>query len=172
IVGLFTFLITRDYWKVQLYRQQLEKEKKFSESLLKSREQLISTVSHDLRTPLNTITGYSELMETTGLTDKQESYLKNVKSASHYVDNLVNDLLDFSRLEAGKIKIEKSPFILADLITETVENIREQYSRKKIVLQLDMDGRLHGPVLGDAFRVRQILSNLIGNAYKFTEEGF
>src|SRR5690606_15301749 len=62
IVGLFTFLITRDYWKVQLYRQQLEKEKKFSESLLKSREQLISTVSHDLRTPLNTITGYSELM--------------------------------------------------------------------------------------------------------------
>lgn len=172
IVGLFTFLITRDYWKVQLYRQQLEKEKKFSESLLKSREQLISTVSHDLRTPLNTIMGYSELMETTGLSGQQASYLKNVTSASHYVDNLVNDLLDFSRLEAGRIKIEKSPFILADLITETAENIRELNSRKKITLQLDIDKRLEKPVLGDAFRVRQILSNLIGNAYKFTEEGF
>lgn len=172
IAGLFTFLITRDYWKVQLYRQQLEKEKKFSESLLKSREQLISTVSHDLRTPLNTITGYSELMETTGLTDKQVSYLKNVKSASHYVDNLVNDLLDFSRLEAGKIKIAKSPFILADLIRETSENIKEQNSHKNITLQLDIDQRLNKPVLGDAFRVRQILSNLIGNAYKFTEKGY
>src|SRR5690606_7221676 len=162
IVGLFTFLITRDYWKVQLYRQQLEKEKKFSESLLKSREQLISTVSHDLRTPLNTIMGYSELMETTGLSGQQASYLKNVTSASHYVDNLVNDLLDFSRLEAGKIKIQKSPFILADLITETAENIRELNSQKKITLQLDIDKRLEKPVLGDAFRVRQILSNLIG----------
>lgn len=172
IVGLFTFLITRDYWKVQLYRQQLEKEKKFSESLLKSREQLISTVSHDLRTPLNTIMGYSELMETTGLSGQQLSYLKNVTSASHYVDNLVNDLLDFSRLEAGKIKIQKSPFILADLLTETAENIRELNSQKKITLQLDIDKRLEKPVLGDAFRIRQIVNNLIGNAYKFTEEGF
>ena len=172
IAGLFTFLITRDYWKVQLYRQQLEKEKKFSESLLKSREQLISTVSHDLRTPLNTITGYAELMETTGLTGKQVSYLKNIRSASHYVDNLVNDLLDYSRLEAGKIKIEKSPFILADLITETAVNIKALNSQKKIALQLDIDGRLHKPVSGDAFRVRQILNNLIGNAYKFTEKGF
>ncbi|MCM4166799.1 Sensor histidine kinase RcsC [Arenibacter antarcticus] len=172
IVGLFTFLITKDYWKVQLFREQLEKEKKFSESLLKSREQLIATVSHDLRTPLNTITGYSELMETTGLTGLQVSYLKNVKSASHYVDSLVNDLLDFSKLEAGKLKIEKSPFILVDLITETAENLKELNTRKKIVLQLELDPRLNNPVLGDAFRVRQILTNLIGNAYKFTEEGF
>ncbi|MDX1362676.1 MAG: ATP-binding protein [Arenibacter latericius] len=172
IVALFTFFITKDYWKVQLFRQQLEKEKKYSESLLKSREQLIATVSHDLRTPLNTITGYSELMETTGLTGLQVSYLRNVKSASHYVDSLVNDLLDFSKLEAGKIKIEESPFILADLITETAENLKELNSGKKIALQLDLDERLKNPVLGDAFRVRQILTNLIGNAYKFTEEGF
>ncbi|WP_176328437.1 hybrid sensor histidine kinase/response regulator [Arenibacter amylolyticus] len=172
IVALFTFLITKDYWKVQLFRQQLEKEKKFSESLLKSREQLIATVSHDLRTPLNTITGYSELMETTGLTGLQVSYLRNVKSASHYVDRLVNDLLDFSKLEAGKIKIENSPFILANLISETAENLKELNSGKQIDLQLDLDERLKAPVLGDAFRVRQVLTNLIGNAYKFTEEGF
>lgn len=172
IVGLFTFLITKDYWRVQLFRQQLEKEKKFSEHLLKSREQLIATVSHDLRTPLNTITGYSELMETTGLTGLQVSYLRNVKSASHYVDSLVNDLLDFSKLEAGKIKIENIPFILTDLIAETAENLKALNSGKKIELRLDLDERLKNPVLGDAFRVRQILTNLIGNAYKFTDEGF
>ncbi|MCK0188782.1 ATP-binding protein [Arenibacter sp. F20364] len=172
IVGLFTFLITKDYWKVQLYRQQLEKEKKFSESLLRSREQLISTVSHDLRTPLNTITGYSELMESTGLSGKQVSYLKNVKSASKYVDSLVNDLLDFSKLEAGKIKIDQKAFILSDLIRETSENLKEIHSKKPIELIVTIDAQLNNPVLGDPFRVRQILTNLIGNAYKFTNEGF
>ncbi|MCM4163876.1 MULTISPECIES: ATP-binding protein [unclassified Arenibacter] len=172
IVGLFTFLITKDYWKVQLYRQQLEKEKKFSESLLKSREQLISTVSHDLRTPLNTITGYSELMENTGLSGKQVSYIKNVKSASKYVDSLVNDLLDFSKLEAGKINIEQTPFIFSDLIRETAENLKEIHLKKPLELIVKIDTLLDNPVLGDPFRIRQILTNLIGNAYKFTNEGF
>ncbi|MEZ4969380.1 MAG: ATP-binding protein [Flavobacteriaceae bacterium] len=172
IVGLFTFLITKDYWKVQLYRQQLEKEKKFSESLLKSREQLIATVSHDLRTPLNAITGYSELMENTGLSGKQVSYIKNVKSASKYVDSLVNDLLDFSKLEAGKIKMEQTAFILSDLIRETAENLKEINLKKPIDLQIKIDSQLDNTVLGDPFRIRQILTNLIGNAYKFTHEGF
>ncbi len=172
IVGLFTFLITKDYWKVQLYRQRLEKEKKFSESLLKSREQLISTVSHDLRTPLNTISGYSELMENTGLSGKQLSYIKNVKSASKYVDSLVNDLLDFSKLEAGKINIEQTPFILSDLIRETAENLKEIHIKKSLELIVKIDALLDNPVLGDPFRIRQILTNLIGNAYKFTNEGF
>ncbi len=172
IVGFFTFLINRDYWKVQTYRQHLEKEKKFSESLLKSREQLISTVSHDLRTPLNTITGYSELIEGTSLTEKQRGYLKNVKSASQYVDSLVNDLLDFSRLEAGKIKIEKIPFIFSELIRETAEGLREINSRKPVELILEIDERLKTTLLGDPFRIRQILTNLISNAYKFTPEGF
>src|SRR5690606_25303696 len=141
-------------------------------SLLKSREQLISTVSHDLRTPLNTITGYSELMENTGLTPKQSSYLKNVKSASLYVDSLVNDLLDFSKLEAGKIKIEKIPFVLSHLLQETAENIKEINSKKPLDLILDIDTKLENPILGDPFRIRQILTNLIGNAYKFTDQGF
>ncbi len=172
IVGIFTFLIKRDFWKVQTYRQKLEKEKKFSESLLKSREQLISTVSHDLRTPLNTITGYSELIENTTLTEKQRSYLKNIKSASHYVDSLVNDLLDFSKLEAGKIKIEKIPFILSDVIRETAENLKEINKSKHLKLLLEIDEKLDATVLGDPFRIRQILTNLISNAYKFTEEGY
>lgn len=172
VVGVFTFLITRDFWRVQTYRQKLEKEKKYSESLLKSREQLISTVSHDLRTPLNTISGYSELMENTGLTGKQVGYLRNVKSASSYVNSLVNDLLDFSKLEADKITIEKIPFVLAHIIRETSENIKALYHKKDVALELDIDKRLEGTVLSDPFRIRQILTNLIDNAYKFTQEGF
>ncbi|MEJ1221192.1 ATP-binding protein [Sediminicola sp. 1XM1-17] len=172
IVGLFTFLITKDYWRVQLFRQKLEKEKKYSESLLKSREQLISTVSHDLRTPLNTITGYSELMENEGLTRQQVSYLKNIRSASSYVDSLVNDLLDFSKLEAGKILVQNKAFILSELIKETAENLKELNSHKPIELLLSIDSRLEKPIMSDPFRIRQILTNLISNAFKFTDQGF
>ena len=171
IVGIFSFLITRDYWKVQTYRVQLEKEKRYSESLLKSREQLISTVSHDLRTPLNTISGYSELLESTDLSKKQTGYIKSLKSASEYVGNLVNDLLDYSKLEAGKLNIEKVPFIAANLIQETAENLQDMHADKKLKLILEIDPELEKTVLGDPFRMRQVLTNLIGNAFKFTENG-
>ncbi|TXN38031.1 response regulator [Flagellimonas hymeniacidonis] len=172
LVCLFTFLITRDFWRIQQYRQQLEKEKAYSESLLKSREQLISTVSHDLRTPLNTISGYTELMEHSHLNSKQHQYLKNVKSASKYVDDLVNDLLDFSKLEAGKIQIEKVPYVLSHLIVETASNFQEIYHKKAIELKLEIAEELGIPIIGDPFRVRQILTNLLGNAFKFTHNGF
>ncbi|RIV44081.1 ATP-binding protein [Flagellimonas pelagia] len=172
IVILFTFLISKDYWKGQRYQEQLEKEKKYSESLLKSREQLISTVSHDLRTPLNTINGYSELMEHSGLNNKQLNYLKNVKSASGYVNNLVNDLLDFSKLEAGKVQLEKVPFVLASLIHETAGHFDEINDKKGLELQLEISDELNRPIISDPFRIQQILTNLIGNAYKFTNTGF
>lgn len=172
IVSLFAFLINRDFWKIQTYRDKLEKEKKYSESILKSREQLISTVSHDLRTPLNTISGYSDLLDNTELNSKQLGYVKNIRSASGYVGNLVNDLLDFSKLDAGKLKIESVPFIVANLIQETAENIEELQRNKKLKLHLEIDEELEKPVLGDPFRIRQILSNLIGNAFKFTEDGY
>jgi Signal transduction histidine kinase len=172
IVIFFTFLISKDYWKGQRYQEQLEKEKKYSESLLKSREQLISTVSHDLRTPLNTINGYSELMEHSGLNNKQLNYLKNVKSASGYVNNLVNDLLDFSKLEAGKVQLEKVPFVLAPLIHETAGHFDETNTKKDLKLILEIPEVLNKPINSDPFRIRQILTNLIGNAYKFTDKGF
>ncbi|MBS9462434.1 response regulator [Flagellimonas sp. 389] len=172
VVSLFTFLITRDFWKVQRYREQLEKEKKYSESLLKSREQLISTVSHDLRTPLNTIGGYTELMEHSDLGTNQRQYVRNIKSASRYVDNLVNDLLDFSKLESGKIQIEKVPFLLSHLIADTASGFEESYQKKSIAFSMEIPDALKKPIIGDPFRVRQILTNLLGNAFKFTDKGF
>ncbi|RUA11291.1 MAG: hybrid sensor histidine kinase/response regulator [Flavobacteriia bacterium] len=171
IVIFFTFMISKDYWKVQRYREQLEEEKKYSEFLLKSREQLIFTVSHDLRTPLNTISGYSELMEHSGLSGKQLNYLKNVRSASGYVENLVNDLLDYSKLEAGRVNLERVPFILSNLIRETSLHFREVNSKKEVELQLEIDENLEKPIVSDPFRIRQILTNLVGNAFKFTQKG-
>ncbi len=172
MTGLFFLLITSDFLKNQRYRKQLEIEKKKTESLLTAREQLIATVSHDLKTPLNTIQGFSELISLGGVSEKQNYYLSNIKSSSVYINQLVNDLLDFSKIEAGKIELENTVFELDKLIAEVAESIQSLYPSKPISLQLELHPITGLSLESDALRIRQILSNLIGNAYKFTEKGF
>jgi len=171
VVGIFTFILNRDFWKANLLREKLEKEKEYSDSLLKSREQLIATVSHDLRTPLNTIRGYADLIEESSITKTDKNYVTHIKSATTYVNNLVNDLLDFSQLEAGKMVAKNTAFRLDHLISESSENIASQFKNKDIELIIDLDVSLEKLIITDAFRMRQIISNLLGNAYKFTESG-
>ncbi|KOP36778.1 sensor histidine kinase [Flavobacterium sp. WLB] len=167
----FSVLIVSDYSKSQLYKKQLEIANFKTKNLLKSREQLISTVSHDLKTPLSTIVGYSELLGNSDVNTKQSYFIKNIKNSSEYITQLVQDLLDFSRIEAGKITIEKVPFYLPELIEDTARNIQTVYKEKSIDLIINVDDKLHTRVVGDPFRLKQILTNIIGNAYKFTEEG-
>lgn len=171
VVGIFTFILNKDFWKASLLREKLEKEKQYSESLLQSREQLIATVSHDLRTPIQTITGYSTLIEESSKNEKEKEYVAHIKSATTYVNNLVNDLLDFSQLEAGKLVTKNTSFRLDCLIRECARNIASQYEEKNIELSLDLDASFQKPIISDAFRIRQIISNLLGNAFKFTENG-
>ncbi|UOB16251.1 hybrid sensor histidine kinase/response regulator [Abyssalbus ytuae] len=168
---IFSILILNDFWKTQRYRKELEKAAQYSSSLLKSREQLISSVSHDLRTPLSTILGYTELLGNAALKEKEMYYVNNIKSASKYVSNLVDDLLNYSKLEAGKIKIETVPFKLKKIITETGESIKA-INQKPIELIFEIDNIFEKELLGDPFRIREILTNLIGNAYKFTQKGY
>ncbi|WP_031455180.1 ATP-binding response regulator [Flavobacterium chungangense] len=177
IIGLlltvvFSIIIVSDYSKSQLYKKQLEIANFKTKNLLKSREQLISTVSHDLKTPLSTIVGYSELLGNSDVTTKQSYFIKNIKNSSEYITQLVQDLLDFSQIEAGKITIEKVPFLLPEIIDEVAKNIQTVYKQKNIDLIINADEKLSTKIVGDPFRLKQILSNIIGNAYKFTEEGF
>ncbi|SFW31151.1 Signal transduction histidine kinase [Sinomicrobium oceani] len=167
----FSYLILNDFWKSQSYRKQLESAKSTTEQLLRTREQLIYTVGHDLRTPLSTIIGYTDLLHNTEITTKQGQYVSRVKNASEYVSNLVDDLLDYNKLEAGKIKIENTLFSLENIITDTAEGTRALYVAKTIDLIIEIDERLKHHLIGDPFRIKQILTNLIGNAYKFTEKG-
>ncbi len=172
VVILFTFLISRDFWKVQRYRKQLEQEKQYSESLLKSREQLIATVSHDLRTPLNTIMGYTELCKQGATHLLQKQHLARISTASGYIISLVNDLLDSSKLEAGQIKINKKSFLLPELIELTATENQKKYANKPINLFIEVHPDLSHPIFADPLRIKQVLDNLISNAFKFTEKGF
>ncbi|MET3027375.1 ATP-binding protein [Flavobacterium sp. UW10123] len=176
VIGLlltvfFSILIVSDYSKSQLYKKQLEIANFKTKNLLKSREQLISTVSHDLKTPLSTIVGYSELLGNSDVNTKQSYFIKNIKNSSEYITQLVQDLLDFSQIEAGKISIEKVPFSLPEIIEDVARNIQTVYKQKDIDLIINVDEKFQQRIVGDPFRLKQILTNIIGNAYKFTEEG-
>lgn len=176
VIGLlltifFSILIVSDYSKSHLYKKQLEIANFKTKNLLKSREQLISTVSHDLKTPLSTIVGYSELLGNSDVNTKQLYFIKNIKNSSEYITQLVQDLLDFSKIEAGKISVEKVPFLLPEIIEDVAKNIQTVYKHKDISLIINVNDQLNKRIVGDPFRLKQILTNIIGNAYKFTEEG-
>ena len=177
IIGLiltvfFSILILNDFLKTESYKKQLELANSKAKILLKNREQLISTVSHDLKTPLSTIIGYTELMGNSALNDKQLYFTKNIKSSAKYISQLIQDLLDFTQIEAGKITIEKISFSLNEILNEVAKSVQSVYEQKPIKLIIEIDEKLNKKILGDPFRLRQILTNLIGNAYKFTAEGF
>lgn len=177
IIGLlltlfFSILITSDFSKTQSYKKQLEIANFKTKNLLKSREQLISTVSHDLKTPLSTIIGYTELLGNSELTNKQSYFTRNIKNSSEYISRLVQDLLDFSQIEAGKITIEKIAFSLPETIDEVSKNIQSVFVKKEIELLINIPENLNKPIISDSFRLQQVLINLIGNAYKFTEKGY
>jgi len=168
---IFLFLITKDISMSQRYRNELEAEKTYKESLLKTRESLITTVTHDLRSPLNTVIGYSDLLEKTGLNNKQKHYLGHLKKSSDYILHLVNDLLDLSKLEAGRMIIEELPFSPEKLIENTISSVIPINDKKNLKIIITSDDLLKKQFLGDPFRIKQILTNLVNNAYKFTDKG-
>src|SRR5690606_37965021 len=168
---IFVTLIFYDTNKSQKYRKQLDKAKYFSESLLKSREHIMTTVTLDLRSPLNNVIGYSSLLENTPLNFQQSQYLKNLKSSSDYILKLDNELLDLSKLEAGKMQVEKLRFNLVSLINNTLKSIIPENDPKKLAVTTAIDQDFSTDIISDAFRIQQVLTNLLSNAYKFTKKG-
>lgn len=172
VLGFFLMAITNDFFKNLRHRKQLEAEKKKTEGILKSKEQLIATVSHDIKTPLNIIQGYGEMIRQSDISEKQSYYIENIKNATSYINQLVSDLLDYSKIEAGKVIVEYSDINIADLIEEIAQGVQAHYAKKDIELMLETKD-IQGLVFkADVLKIRQILTNLIGNAYKFTDSGF
>lgn len=172
VTVLLSFIIIRDFWKIQTYRQELETANLKTNRLLKSREQLVSMVSHDLRTPLSSIIGYSELLSKQDITEKSKNYLSHIKYSSEYIQKLVDELLDYSKLEAGKITIQKVPINIADTIKEVSDNVKSIFKSKPITLSIEISDTIrNSKFTNDSYRIRQILYNLISNAFKFTEKG-
>lgn len=160
----FLILIGRDLLKSSYYRKQLEQ-------MNKSREQLILTISHDVRAPLSSIIGYIELLQRSKLTPQQYTYLQNMGFSSRHILALVNDLLDYERLETGQIETHQTPLQLPVFFEEMYGSFEPIAIAKGLGFSLQMKGESYKVYMGDSVRIRQIVSNLVNNALKFTQKG-
>lgn len=167
---------------VAIYSQDVTENKKIEQDLLQARNEAIaaaqakseflSNMSHEIRTPMNAIIGLTELL----MEEKLEDAVKeNVRSIKYSADNLlviINDILDFSKIEAGKVTFENISFDLRLRLTELRKTFEHRTREKGLDLQIEVDPQLPGTIMGDPYRLNQILFNLVGNAIKFTSEGY
>ena len=128
-------------------------------------------MSHEIRTPMNAIMGMSFLAQNTNLSDQQRDYVNKIQQSGQHLLGIINDVLDFSKVEAGMLQIESLPFVLEGLMDEVAGLVMEKASGKQLELVIDVASDVPGLLVGDALRLRQILINLANNAVKFTERG-
>jgi len=151
--------------------QQLEKAKEKVEEGSRAKSEFLSTMSHEIRTPMNAIIGMTNLLVKDNPREDQLEQLEILDFSAKTLLALINDVLDFSKIESGKIEFEKEPFKLEDLINGVLESFRFTAEKKDVQLYIDLDESLPEVVTGDPNRLTQILNNLVSNAVKFTEEG-
>ncbi|MCU0699099.1 MAG: ATP-binding protein [Myxococcaceae bacterium] len=136
-----------------------------------SKSQFLANVSHEIRTPLNGIIGVTQLLRTMTLPAEVTDYLQVLEAAGEALLGLVNEVLDLSKIEAQRLELERASFDLEALVGQVTRGLAAEAQRKRLALSLDVDPAVTGQVTGDAGRVRQIVTNLVANAIKFTDEG-
>lgn len=136
-----------------------------------AKSEFFAQMSHELRTPLNAITGYLYLLERTVLNEKQKKYCRCIEISSENLLELINNVLDFSKIESGNMQFESADFNLIELLQDIRSIMENGAMQKNIALRLDISGDIPMYVKGDSLRLRQILINLLGNALKFTSDG-
>jgi len=142
-----------------------------NDSATTAKNEFLANISHELRTPMNGILGMADLALGTDLNPEQLEFVNGIKSSAESMMKLVNDILDFSKVEANKIELESVNFDLQDFVYETVSALGLQAHKKKLELICDIPASINYSVIGDPGRLGQILTNLVGNAIKFTQQG-
>lgn len=171
LVLVFSIVIARDITRNNHYRRELEKAKSYAENLLIAREKLMLTITHDIKAPAGSIIGYIDLLIRLVNDRRQQFYLSNMKSSAQHLLALVTSLLDYHRLEAGKMDLHPVAFNPHELLTDIYNSFLPLAEKKQ--LQLDFKEKLPETLTleGDPFRIRQIVENLLSNALKFTATG-
>ncbi len=165
--------IWRDTARARRDRKRIERAKEETERIMQQRERLLLTITHDIKAPAASISGFIELLDGHVQGAKPTSYLTSIKSSANHLLHLVSELLDYHQLEKGKITAHASSFSASQLISGSAEEMRPQAEAKGLTLEYDVSGCDNSKDMcrGDAYRIRQILENLISNAIKYTKEG-
>ncbi len=151
--------------------KELEREKNRAQNATKAKSQFLANMSHEIRTPINGVIGINYLLLQTTLTDKQRNYLEKVDDSAKSLLRIINEILDFSKIEAGKLTIDKTTFNLKKCVSSIIESVKFVVQEKNIRIHLKYEHNLKDYFHGDSLRISQILTNLLGNAIKFTNNG-
>lgn len=171
LVLIFSIVIARDITRNNHYRRELEKAKLYAENLLVAREKLMLTITHDIKAPAGSIIGYIDLLIRLVHDRRQEFYLSNMKSSAQHLLALVTSLLDYHRLEAGKMDLHPVAFNPHELLTDIYNSFLPLAEKKNLQLVFEEQLPESLNLEGDPFRIRQIVENLLSNALKFTAAG-
>ena len=171
LMVFIVYLILKYVSRNNLYKIALKKSKEESENLAHTRERFMANMSHEIRTPMNAIAGFADQLEETNLNGVQREYVNMIQKSSEHLIYLINDVLDFSKLQNGKLKLDAAGFKIRDVANEVTAFGKQLAHDKDVVVTCKVDPAIPEILIGDAFRLRQILLNLISNAIKFTSEG-
>ena len=169
--GLFAFYLYRiEFHQEQVQRKLLE-EKLQAEESVKLKSAFLANMSHEIRSPMNAILGFSELLEPEGLTAKQSQYVRAIRDSGASLLQLINDILDLSKIEAGRLELHPSPTDMRDSCGFLRTVFAQQALKKSLQLQFEISSDLPRALMLDRLRLRQVLVNILGNGLKFTKSG-
>jgi len=151
--------------------EELLASREQAQSSAKAKQAFLANMSHEIRTPMNAILGMSRQLQKTNLNGDQQLYLDTINNAGEHLMVIINDILDISKIEAGKLTLEKIGFDFRDVIKNTVEVMQLRASEKGLLIKTKIDDKITSVLNGDPYRLKQILFNLLSNAIKFSEKG-